>query len=124
VDGKLIGIGDGRAGVLEFRHLDSWGAFAVGAEQRTVGVSESGAGATPRYDQGFVRLALGTDRDPPGHQYFDCDRTFHLGWVGVHLRIKLDDFADFVTGWVGLDIMHDDRRSDPDGERMLRESPE
>ncbi len=109
VDGKLIGIGGGRAGIQDFRHVDSWGVLAWGAEQRAVGPLNTGA-ERPRYDQGFVRLALGTERDPPGHQYFDCDRTFHLGWVGLHLRIKLDDLADFLTGWAGMDIMHDDRR--------------
>jgi hypothetical protein len=62
----------------------------------------------PRYDQGFVRLIAGAEREPPFHQYFDCDRTFHLGWIGLHLRIKLDELADFVLGWAGRDIMGDD----------------
>ncbi len=110
VDGKLIGIGGRRAGILKFRHLDSWGVLAWGAEQRAVGEPEPGMEGPPRYDQGFVRLALGAEHKPPGHQYFDCDRTFHLGWIGVHLRIKLDDLADFITGWAGLDIMGDDAR--------------
>jgi len=122
VEGKLIGIGGGRVGIQEFRHLDSWGVLVVGAEQRAVGPLEPGADVPPRYDQGIVRLIAGAERKPPFHQYFDCDRTFHLGWVGLHLRIKLDDLADFVTGWAGLDIMHDDRRSEPQVEETRRES--
>lgn len=109
VDGKLIGIGGGRAGIQDFRHLHSWGVLGWGAEERAVGKLPPRTEAPPRYDQGFVRLALGAEDKPPGHQYFDCDRTFHLGWIGVHLRIKLDDLADFILGWSGLDIMNDDR---------------
>lgn len=106
VDGRLIGVGGGRVGLLDFQHRDSWGVVAWGAEQHTAGEP----GAVPaRYDQGFARLALGAERRPPGHQYFDCDRTFHLGWIGLHLRIKLDDLADFILGWAGADIMNDDR---------------
>lgn len=117
VDGKLIGIGDGRAGIQQFRHLHSWGVLVWGAEQRSVGQLKPGLEAPSRYDQGFLRLALGAEHKPPGHQYFDCDRTFHLGWIGIHLRIKLDDLADFILGWAGLDIMNDDRRPENGGPR-------
>ncbi|MFO7958226.1 MAG: hypothetical protein R6X33_14160 [Candidatus Brocadiia bacterium] len=115
VDGKLIGIGGGRAGIQQLRHDDSWGVLAWGAEQRAVGELPPGTDVPPRYDQGFARLALGADRDPPGHQYFDCDRTFHLGWIGLHLRIQLDELADFFTGWAGMDLMADDPPFEPEG---------
>lgn len=114
-DGKLIGVGGGRVGIQDFRHLDSWGVLAWGAEQHAVGEPTAGGEPVARYDQGFLRLALGAEAKPPSHQYFDCDRTFVLGWIGLHLRIKLDDLADFVTGWVGLDIMNDDHRGGSGG---------
>lgn len=109
VEGKLVGIGNGRVGVLDFVHDRTWGAVIWGAEQHGVadGVRVTPEGP-PRYDQGALRLALGAERSPPGHQYFDCDRTFHLGWLGIHLRIKLDELADFFLGWTTLDIMKDD----------------
>jgi hypothetical protein len=113
VDGKLIGIGGGRAGIQDFRHEDSWGVLAWGAEQHSVGELPAGTEAPARYDQGFLRLALGAEHKPVPHSYFDCDRTFVLGWIGLHFRVKLDHLADFVTGWAGMDIMHDDRPDEP-----------
>jgi hypothetical protein len=110
VDGKLIGIGGGRAGIQDFQHVNSWGMLVWGAEQHAVGDLAADAGAPQRHDQGWLRLALGAEHKPPPHTYYDCDRTFVLGWIGLHLRIKLDDLADFVTGWAGMDIMHDDDR--------------
>ena len=111
VDGKLIGVGGGRAGVQDFRHVHSWGVVAWGAEQHSVGDPGGDVGAPARYDQGFFRLALGAENRPVRESYFECDRTFVLGWVGLHLRVKLDDLADFVAGWFGADIMHDDIRA-------------
>lgn len=108
VDGKLIGIANGQAGVFDFVQEDSWGVIVWGAEQYGVG-SHLQADAVPRYDQGVLRLALGTENKAPFHEYFDCDRTLHIGWIGLHLRIKLDELADFILGWGGLDIMKDDR---------------
>ena len=122
VDGKLIGIGNGQAGVLDFAHRDSWGVLLWGAEERSVADDVTTPPGPQRYAQGALRLALGAENTPPAHQYFDCDRTLHLGWIGIHLRIKLDDLADFILGWTTLDIMHDDglprglpahRRSNP-----------
>ena len=111
VDGKLIGIGAGRAGVMDFQHVHSWGVLAWGAEQHAVGDLGDSPDPPARCDQGWLRLALGAENKPPRHTYYDCDRTFALGWIGLHLRIKLDDLADFVTGWFGMDIMDDDDRS-------------
>jgi len=117
VDGKLIGIGGGRAGVLDFRHVHSWGVLAWGAEQHAVGETAPDAEAPARYEEGFLRLALDAENKPLPHTYYDCDRTFVLGWVGLHLRVKLDDLADFITGWVGMDIMRDDRDPEAVGEQ-------
>jgi hypothetical protein len=66
------------------------------------------ASAQPVYSQGLIRV-LGTPPNPPlHHTYFDCDRTFVLGWIGLHLRIQLDEMLDFFTGWFGADVMADD----------------
>ena len=108
VDGKLIGIGNGQVGVFDFVQDDSWGVLLWGAEQYGVSSQAQSEDAVPRYDQGFLRLALGAEHKPPFHQHFDCDRTLHLGWIGLHLRIKLDELADFLLGWGGSDIMEDD----------------
>ena len=108
VDGKLIGIGNGQVGVLDFVHRGSWGVLLWGAEEHAVAEDVMTPPGPQHHAQGALRLALGAEDMPPRHQYFDCDRTFHLGWIGLHLRIKLDDLADFVVGWTGPDIMKDD----------------
>jgi hypothetical protein len=110
VQGKLIGMGNGEVGLLDFVQDQTWGVLLWGAEQHGVaaGASWGADGRPPRYDQGLVRIAARSGRKPPIHQYFDCDRTIYLGWIGVHLRIKLDDLADFILGWATLDIMKDD----------------
>jgi hypothetical protein len=109
VDGKLIGIGAGRAGIIDFRHQDSWGVLLYGDERYGIGPTYvAKPDDQPTYSQGLPRV-LGTPPNPPlHHTYFDCDRTFVLGWVGLHLRIQLDEMLDFITGWFGGDIMEDD----------------
>lgn len=109
VDGKLLGIGGGRAGVIDFRHRNTWGVFLYGDERHGVGPTYTPDPRMQRtYSQGIIRV-LGTPPNPPlHHTYFDCDRTFHLGWIGLHLRIQLDEMLDFVTGWFGADVMADD----------------
>lgn len=109
VDGKLIGIGAGRVGVIDFRHQNSWGVLLYGNERYGIGPTYTAPPEDqPVYSQGLIRV-LGNPPHPPlHHTYFDCDRTFVLGWVGLHLRIQLDEMLDFITGWFGGDIMEDD----------------
>jgi hypothetical protein len=110
VDGKLIGVGDGRIGVMDFRHWNTWGVLLYGDERHGIGSTYTpNPDLQPTYSQGLIRV-LGTPPRPPlHHTYFDCDRTFVLGWIGLHLRIQLDEMLDFVTGWFGADIMGDDQ---------------
>lgn len=114
VNGKLIGIGDSRIGVMDIKHQNSWGIWCWGAEEYRAGdFDRSDPESTSRHDQGWLRLLCGVDRPPPKQTYFECDRVVHLGWIGLHLRIHLDQMADFFTGWLGCDILNDDGRHLP-----------
>jgi hypothetical protein len=109
VDGKVVGLANGRVGVERFVTHNSWGVLLWGAEQKQVGeADEQGAEKPPRYALGLVPLIGGTENGPPGHTYAHSDRVFYLGWIGLYAMIRFDELADFFIGWSGMDIMNDD----------------
>lgn len=40
--------------------------------------------------------------------FFDVGFAVHAALAGVEAETRLDEIADFVLGWFGIDIMHDD----------------
>ena len=59
------------------------------------------------YDAGFVSLSNG-ESTPPTLQFFECERGFHLGWIGLHFTARPVDLLDFIIGLTTADILNDD----------------
>lgn len=61
----------------------------------------------PAYNTGLVRMISEGDVPPP-LQFMECERSLHLGWIGINLGLRPVDLVDFILGWTTLDILHDD----------------
>ncbi|MCX8036219.1 MAG: hypothetical protein N3D11_04000 [Candidatus Sumerlaeia bacterium] len=124
VEGVKIGIGNRQVGRLNWIH-ESWGFFLLAGEYRQgVGqfnprdphqarkdqINET---TWPTYTLGLVGLMA--DPNPrPLPAFLECDKTIHLGWIGIALKYRYADFADFLLGFTTLDILGDDLEADAD----------
>lgn len=117
VDGKILGWGNRQAGFMPFEHK-CWGVLAVGSYMQGLGELDTrdphvarrdqiDITEWPRYDLGIVNLVRRKNwRSFPA--FFECDKSFHLGWIGIHLKYRVLDLVDFVVGWTTIDFMKDD----------------
>jgi hypothetical protein len=117
-DGWLLGWGMRNAGLPTYQE-HAWGVLLWGSEKRGVGpfnpkdphqASSSYAGSKderPQYDSGIIHLIAGKNPPPLTH-HLDCNKGFHLGFIGVYNTCRPVDILDFVLGWTTLDIMGDD----------------
>jgi hypothetical protein len=122
VDGKLLGIGARRAGLLDY-HISSWGLLAWGTDK--YGSGEFNAAdpyqarddqrdltERPRFNTGFVRMSS-QDNAPPPIQFVACDKLVHLGYVGFLANCRPAELLDFVLGWTTADMLQDDDLDGP-----------
>ena len=112
-----IGITHRDIGVVPYANK-SWGALLWGEEYRGAEAfnpldpheaRKDQADLTERssYKVGLVSLA-GEGETPPTLQFLECERSLHLGWVGVHFLFRPVDLLDFVVGLTTVDILGDD----------------
>jgi hypothetical protein len=118
IDGWLLGWGMRHAGTPGYQE-HAWGVLLWGSEKCGIGpfnpkdphqASSSYAGSKderPRYDAGIIRLIAG-ENPPPLTHYIECNKGFHLGFIGVYNTCRPIEILDFVLGWTTLDIMGDD----------------
>jgi hypothetical protein len=123
VNGKIIGFGNRQIGVLDFEHK-TWGVLARGSYKQGLGVfdprdphvarkDQAKDKPWPRFDMGVAGLIIGKSWRPfPA--FYECDKSFHLGWAGIHLKYRWLDLLDFLVGWTTVDFMGDD---------LVRETP-
>jgi hypothetical protein len=117
VEGKKIGLGNRQFGVLDYEHK-AWGVLALGSYKQGVGKfnpedphqarkDQRLAKTWPTYSMGAVGLMIHWNPHPfPA--FFECDKSIHIGWVGLSLKYRWLDLADFILGWTTLDFMGDD----------------
>jgi hypothetical protein len=119
VDGKLIGLAKSNFGVFDFREK-SFGYLIGGSEQRGVGNYDPQNPQDPkRYGAGAIGFLSHTTtfQNDPGKDETvarprtqpTCPMTLHLGWIGFEWGCKFWSMIDFVVGWTGIDIAHDDQ---------------
>lgn len=108
VDGKMIGLGQRRAGVMDMRYhaggLVIGGYEQVGYDGR---YNSEDPDSPPRRGVG-VGMAF---YPPPqsATQALQLPKFLHLGWIGLSWNFKLVEIIDFILGLTALDICDDDR---------------
>ena len=116
VEGKEYGWGNRQAGWMDFRHK-SWGVVVYSCYDQLTGKfnpndpyqarrDQSHETDKPRFNTGIIGVTTGNC--PPLLMFFECDRTIHLGWVGIHLKYRVPNIVDWVVGWTTLDLFGDD----------------
>lgn len=117
VNGKLLGMCNRQGGWLDYNSKD-WGVLPYGQEKHgtewlntqdpyQVRPDQKDITERPKYDVGFVGTFTG-DNPPPKMQFIECNRMFHLGWIGIVLNLRPAEMLDFILGWTTLDIVSDD----------------
>jgi hypothetical protein len=118
IDGWLLGWGMRHAGAPTYQE-HAWGVLLWGSEKIGIGpfnpedphqATSSYTGSKdecPRYDAGIIGLFAGNNH-PPLIQDFECNKGFHLAFIGVYNTCRPIDLIDFILGWTTLDIMGDD----------------
>ncbi len=120
LDGTFHGIGNGRHGAMPIR-IRYWGVIAWGSRDFQLGefdlndpvqvspewiaalraANQPLPTATPRYNTGFLRMAL-QDNVPPRRTGTMCRRNLHLGWFGFTMSTHYDAVGAFFLGWFGI----------------------
>jgi len=106
VDGQFLGLGGGQFGLMP-HYEESYGLGVWGQEE--VGFGDFDIKKPETVD--FQRSGLiGMIQGPfPGPDYMiSCPHYIHLGWIGVVGSPRYLQMADFLLGWIGLDICFDD----------------
>jgi len=118
VEGTKIGFGNRQFGMLYYEHK-SWGAFLLcGEYEQGVGrfnpedphqarADQKDAATWPTYEMGIVSLLI-NGNPKPLPAALECDKSIHLGWIGVSIKYRYADMIDFVLGFTTLDILGDD----------------
>lgn len=110
VDGKMIGIGDRRVGVIDFRH-NAAGIVLEGYEQLGVGSNFDLSDEDSPVKRG-IGLGLIYGGYPDSFMgALNCPKFVHIGFIGCNMNCKLGELVDFLLGWTTLDIANDDRNS-------------
>jgi hypothetical protein len=115
----MLGWSDRNLGALDL-DLKGWGALAWGSQRLGIGrrqVAAPGEQPAPlswettepghTYTTGFIGSPFGGD-PAPGKTFGLCPKLLHIGWIGLYANGCPLEWADFVLGWTGLDIGHDD----------------
>ena len=108
VDGKMIGIGDRDAGVLDFRH-NAAGMVLEGYEQLAVGSDYDPASEDSPVKRGIGLGLIYGDHADSLIGALNCPKLVHVGFIGFSLNCKVGEVADFILGWSTLDIANDDK---------------
>jgi hypothetical protein len=117
VDGFAIGIGNRQIGIMRHEYKN-WGLLVAGSEKKGSGKfnpadphqarpDQRDLTERPRFANGLLRLPF-TAEPPPGLQFLEADRGYHLGWIGVFAAVRPVDIIDFVLGFATIDILGDD----------------
>ncbi len=117
VDGKVFGIGNRQAGLLDYTS-HHWGVLLAGEDRELSGEFNSkdphltrndhrDIAELPTYNSGLMKMSQDGNK-PPSLQFAECQRGLHLGWIGIHMNVRPVDFLDFILGWTTLDIVGDD----------------
>lgn len=121
-DATLIGWGNRNIGIHDFE-AHEWGALLTGEEVYGVGPfnpadfrqvspvykknSPDAPDERPEYKVGMLPLIL--DKEPRNWaKYVECNKGFHLGWIGLYFPCRPLDMVDFLVGWTTIDILNDD----------------
>ena len=115
LEGSYVGLGGGKFGVMDVRQ-DAAAAIFWGREdiEWKKGGGEDGEGKSTGTG-GTVKVGpLGVGTDAQGNPAYkpQCAHYFHLGFIGITGNLNYDEWADFFTGWVGIDLRGDDKRAD------------
>lgn len=129
VDGRFVGVGEGRAALWGPHYESSVGLLLWGEERISYRRTGAELAALPPQEAdlaaNFMRVGpAGFVHGPaPSLKYVvSCPHYIHLGWIGVVATPRWLQMADFLAGWVGLDLCLDDgaRRDTPGGFRFWR----
>ena len=113
VEGAYLGLADREAGALFIDH-SAYGLLLWGQEALGIGTTELAAeGRSHPYGQGVARLAQRGD-NPFWKQWGDIEAAVHIGWFGVHARVKPMQAVDFITGLFTWDMLGDNTFPKPD----------
>lgn len=106
VDGAYLGLADREAGALFIEHK-AHGVLLWGQEALGIGPTElSAKGRANVYGQGALRVAKRGDH-PSWKKWADVQASVHIGWFGVHARVKPMQAIDFITGIFFWDMLGD-----------------
>lgn len=122
LDCKVLGLGNRQLGWVDYQN-HGWGVLAVGRLQQGYGVfnpndPEQARGdqreltERPTYDTGFVGSFTGAEPPPP-LQHIQCERSIHLGWIGIQNSMRPLAILDFILGWTTFDLLKDDHLAPP-----------
>ena len=110
-DGKLLGIGNQNVGWLDMRNY-SGGMVFEGYEQYGYCEYDTQRPDSPkRYGVGVGMLYH--DLRENVLQAMECPKFVHVGWIGFNLTCKLGQIANFLVGWTGTDLAHNDEYLHP-----------
>ncbi len=118
-DARVIGLGPRNAGVMPFEN-QSWGVLLAGREsfgfdtfdpaEPLEARGDETFGERPSYDAGAITLSRGEEPPPPYH-FIDCNRSIHLGFIGIQNKIRPLALANFIVGWFGVNLIPDPQTS-------------
>ncbi|MBN1865996.1 hypothetical protein JW916_01770 [Candidatus Sumerlaeota bacterium] len=136
LDCKELGIGNRQAGWIDYQN-HSWGVLGYGHERHGHGrfnpldlevarPEQKDLTERPMFTNGLGGAFAG-DHRPPRIQFIECNRSFHIGWIGIQHTMRPAAILDFILGWTTFDLLGDDDLPPPPKktcEKALEETPE
>jgi len=110
-DGKYFGIGNQNAGWMDAR-MHEGGMLLEGYEQ--YGYREF----NPEKPDSLKVYGVGVgmlnhDLRENVLQAMECPKFVHVGWIGFNLNCKIGQMVNFLVGWTGVDLAHNDEYLHP-----------
>jgi len=105
VEGKMLGLGNRRAGWLDMKYKAA-GALLEGHEEWAYGDYENDPSLRQNQGAGLGLLYDDVPRTVP--KFLNCPKFVHLFFIGANVNCKIGEVLDFVLGWTTLDIGCDD----------------